>query len=104
MLLRAVLCYASSCAQPRSFRNAVVAISMLTTVLTTILACMCRFFMFWAIVFVTHQVGVCIFRCTAVVSRNIVVANGMGMLMLLCCILLDGFVIVKRYIHPWVVW
>ena len=28
----------------------------------------------------------------------------MGMLMLLCCILLDGFVIVKRYIHPWVVW
>jgi len=23
---------------------------------------------------------------------------------LLCCILLDGFVIVKRYIHPWVVW
>jgi len=64
----------------------------------------CRFFMFWAIVFVTHQVGVCIFRCTAMISRNIVVANGLGMLLLLCCILLDGFVIVKRYIHPWVVW
>ncbi|KAL0051690.1 hypothetical protein WJX82_000289 [Trebouxia sp. C0006] len=63
-----------------------------------------RFFMFWAIVFVTHQVGVCIFRCTAMISRNIVVANGLGMLLLLCCILLDGFVIVKRYIHPWVVW
>ena len=30
-----------------------------------------RFFMFWAIVFVTHQVGVCIFRCTAVKSQNI---------------------------------
>ena len=64
----------------------------------------CRFFMFWAIVFVTHQVGVCIFRCTAMISRNIVMANGLGMLLLLCCILLDGFVIVKRYIHPWVVW
>ncbi|KAL3160198.1 hypothetical protein ABBQ32_010959 [Trebouxia sp. C0010 RCD-2024] len=63
-----------------------------------------RFFMFWAIVFVTHQVGVCVFRCTAMLSRNIVVANGMGMLTLLCFILLDGFVIVKRYIHPWVVW
>ena len=60
--------------------------------------------MFWAIVFVTHQVGVCIFRCTAMVSRNIVVANGFGMLALLCFILLDGFVIIKRYIHPWVVW
>ena len=60
--------------------------------------------MFWAIVFVTHQMGVCIFRCTAMVARNIVVANGLGMLVMLCCILLDGFVIIKRYIHPWVVW
>ncbi|KAL3141609.1 hypothetical protein ABBQ32_004850 [Trebouxia sp. C0010 RCD-2024] len=63
-----------------------------------------RFFMYWAIVFVTHQVGVTLFRCIAVVTRNIVVANGLGMLMLLCTILLDGFVIPKRYIHPWVVW
>ena len=60
--------------------------------------------MFWAIVFCTHQVGVSIFRTVAVVSGNIVVANGLGMLTLLCFILLDGFVIVKRYIHPWVVW
>lgn len=60
--------------------------------------------MYWAIIFVTHQVGICIFRCTAVITRNIVLANGVGMLMLLCTILLDGFVIIKRYIHPWVVW
>ena len=60
--------------------------------------------MYWAIIFVTHQVGVTLFRCTAVVTRNIVLANGAGMLMLLCTILLDGFVIIKRYIHPWVVW
>ena len=60
--------------------------------------------MYWAIIFVTHQVGICIFRCTAVVTRNIVLANGVGMLMLLCTILLDGFVIIRRYIHPWVVW
>jgi len=65
---------------------------------------LCRFFMYWAIIFVTHQVGVTLFRCTAVVTRNIVLANGAGMLMLLCTILLDGFVIIKRYIHPWVVW
>ena len=60
--------------------------------------------MYWAIIFVTHQVGVSLFRCTAVVTRNIVLANGVGMLMLLCTILLDGFVIIKQYIHPWVVW
>ncbi|DBA84895.1 TPA: transcription factor [Trebouxia sp. C0004] len=63
-----------------------------------------RFFMYWAIIFVTHQVGVTLFRCTAVITRNIVLANGAGMLMLLCTILLDGFVIIKRYIHPWTVW
>ena len=51
-----------------------------------------------------HQMGVCIFRMCAVVARYIVVANCLGKLFMLCCILLDGFVIVKRYTHPWVVW
>ena len=53
---------------------------------------------------ICDPLGVTLFRCIAVVTRNIVVANGLGMLMLLCTILLDGFVIPKRYIHPWVVW
>ena len=52
----------------------------------------------------THQVGISIFRTVAVVTRNIVLANGVGMLMLLCTILVDGFVIIKRYIHPWIIW
>lgn len=60
--------------------------------------------MSWALIFVTHQVGISIFRTVAVVTRNIVLANGVGMLMLLCTILVDGFVIIKRYIHPWIIW
>jgi len=88
-----ILFAGSSCIGPSSWQ-----------VLHLLASFLCRFFMYWAIIFVTHQVGVTLFRCTAVVTRNIVLANGAGMLMLLCTILLDGFVIIKRYIHPWVVW
>lgn len=60
--------------------------------------------MYLALIFVTHQVGIVLFRTIAVLTRNIVLANGVGMLMLLCTILVDGFVIVKHYIHPWIIW
>lgn len=60
--------------------------------------------MYWALYFVTHQVGISLFRLMAVITRNIVLANGAGMLMLLCTILVDGFVIIKSYIHPWIIW
>jgi len=32
------------------------------------------------------------------------VANAAGMLLLLCVFLMNGFVIRKFYIHPWVIW
>lgn len=60
--------------------------------------------MSWALIFVTHQVGISLFRTLAVVTRNIVLSNGAGMLMLLCTVLVDGFVIIKHYIHPWIIW
>ncbi|DBA99141.1 TPA: hypothetical protein ACH3X3_011764 [Trebouxia sp. C0006] len=63
-----------------------------------------RFFMYLACLFLIHQVGISVFRFVATLSRNIVVANALGMMLLLCIFLMDGFVIQRRYIHPWVVW
>ena len=60
--------------------------------------------MFMALLFLTHQIGISIFRVIATASRNIVVANAGGMLLLLCVFLMNGFVIRHAFIHPWVVW
>ncbi len=60
--------------------------------------------MFLALLFLTHQIGICIYRVVATASRQIVVANAAGMLLLLCVFLMNGFVILKFYIHPWVIW
>ncbi|KAL0019151.1 hypothetical protein WJX77_009596 [Trebouxia sp. C0004] len=38
------------------------------------------------------------------VSRHIVIANAIGMMVLLCVFLMDGFVIHRLYVHPWVIW
>ncbi|DBA79271.1 TPA: hypothetical protein ACH3X2_007820 [Trebouxia sp. C0005] len=63
-----------------------------------------RFFMFLALLFLTHQIGICIYRVVATASRQIVVANAAGMLLLLCVFLMNGFVIRRPFIHPWVIW
>ena len=60
--------------------------------------------MFLALLFLTHQIGISIFRVIATASRNIVVANAGGMLLLLCVFLMNGFVIRRQFIHPWVIW
>lgn len=57
-----------------------------------------------ALLFLTHQIGISIFRVIATASRNIVVANAGGMLLLLCVFLMNGFVIRRSFIHPWVIW
>lgn len=56
--------------------------------------------MFLALLFLTHQIGICIYRVVATASRQIVVANAAGMLLLLCVFLMNGFVIRRQYIHP----
>ena len=66
--------------------------------------CGCRFFMFLALLFLTHQIGIGIYRVVATAARQIVVANAGGMLLLLCVFLMNGFVIRREYIHPWVIW
>ncbi|KAL3150185.1 hypothetical protein ABBQ32_000044 [Trebouxia sp. C0010 RCD-2024] len=63
-----------------------------------------RFFMFMALLFLTHQIGITLFRVIATASRTIVVANAGGMLLLLCVFLMNGFVIRREFIHPWVIW
>ena len=60
--------------------------------------------MFLALLFLTHQIGIGIYRVVATASRQIVVANAGGMLLLLCVFLMNGFVIRRTYIHPWVIW
>lgn len=63
-----------------------------------------RFFMFWALLFLCHQFGLSLYRFISTLARNIVVANAAGMMLLLCVFLMNGFVIQRRYLHPWVLW
>ena len=64
----------------------------------------CRFFMYWALLFLCHQFGLSLYRFMSTLARNIVVANAAGMMVLLCVFLMNGFVIQRRYLHPWVLW
>lgn len=66
--------------------------------------CGCRFFMFWALLFLCHQFGLSLYRFISTLARNIVVANAAGMMLLLCVLLMNGFLIQRRYLHPWVLW
>ncbi|DBB15923.1 TPA: hypothetical protein ACH3X3_003297 [Trebouxia sp. C0006] len=63
-----------------------------------------RFFMYLALLFLIHQFGLSLYRLVATASRHIVIANAVGMMALLCVFLMDGFVIQRLYVHPWVVW
>lgn len=60
--------------------------------------------MFLALLFLIHQIGLSLYRVIATAARQIVVANAGGMLLLLCIFLMNGFVIRRQYIHPWVIW
>ena len=60
--------------------------------------------MFWALLFLCHQFGISLYRFISTLARNIVVANAAGMMLLLCVFLMNGFVIQRTYLHPWVLW
>ena len=57
-----------------------------------------------AILFLVHQFGLSLYRLVATLSRHIVIANAIGMMLLLCVFLMDGFVIARLFVHPWVIW
>ena len=44
--------------------------------------------MCWALIFLTHQFGVTLFRLLATLARNMVLANAFGMVILLCVLLM----------------
>ncbi|KAK9865807.1 hypothetical protein WJX84_001141 [Apatococcus fuscideae] len=63
-----------------------------------------RFFIFLFLCFLVHQWSVSFFRMMGAICRNLVVANAVGLMMMLVILLCGGFVITKQNIHHWVVW
>ena len=63
-----------------------------------------RFFVYWLILFLVHNMAICLFRAIGALSRDLVVANAVGSLALLAIMMMGGFVIPKASVHPWVVW
>jgi ABC-type multidrug transport system ATPase subunit len=63
-----------------------------------------QFFMYWFLLFLTHNMAISLFRAIGALSRNIVVANALGSLALFMLLLVGGFVLVKEQIHPWWIW
>ena len=66
--------------------------------------CCCRFFVYWLILFLVHNMAICLFRTIGALARDLVVANAIGSLALLAIMMMGGFVIPKASVHPWVVW
>lgn len=60
--------------------------------------------MYWLILFLVHNMAICLFRAIGALARDLVVANAVGSLSLLTIMLMGGFVIPKSFVHPWVVW
>ncbi|DBB05992.1 hypothetical protein WJX82_004698 [Trebouxia sp. C0006] len=63
-----------------------------------------RFFVYWLILFLVHNMAICLFRTIGALARDLVVANAIGSLALLAIMMMGGFVIPKASVHPWVVW
>ncbi|KAK9816709.1 hypothetical protein WJX72_004056 [[Myrmecia] bisecta] len=63
-----------------------------------------RFFTFWLILFLVHQMAVSLFRLMGAIGRTLVAATTLGSLLLLVVIVLGGFVLIKPDIPPWWIW
>ncbi|KAK9829075.1 hypothetical protein WJX72_003763 [[Myrmecia] bisecta] len=63
-----------------------------------------RFFMYWLLLFLIHNMAITLFRAIGSLARNLVVANALGSLSLLIIMLLGGFVLTPPQIHPWWIW
>ncbi|KAK9861391.1 hypothetical protein WJX84_002559, partial [Apatococcus fuscideae] len=63
-----------------------------------------RFLIFWLILLLIHQMSVGLFRLAGWVGRTLVAATTVGCLTLFFIIVLGGFVLAKRDVHPWVIW
>eukprot|EP00850_Spirogloea_muscicola_P010335 SM000060S19667 [mRNA] locus=s60:404941:415471:- [translate_table: standard] len=63
-----------------------------------------RFFTFWLILFVIHQMAIALFRLISAICRSMTVANTFGSFMLLTIFILGGFILAKPDIPVWWVW
>ncbi|XP_057534339.1 ABC transporter G family member 39-like isoform X3 [Amaranthus tricolor] len=63
-----------------------------------------RFAYQWLTFFCIHQVALSLFRCVSALGRTLVIANTMGMILLLLTFVLSGFIIEKDAIAPWMMW
>lgn len=64
-----------------------------------VLSLRCRFFVFFAILFLVHQNAVAMFRVAAAVTRDMVLATSMGSLFLVIYLMLSGYIYAKS-MHP----
>ena len=60
----------------------------------------CRFFTFWCIMFLVHQMGVGMFRLMGAVGRTLVIATSMGSLAVLIIVTMSGFVLAYPQVRP----
>ncbi|KAL3152681.1 hypothetical protein ABBQ38_012276 [Trebouxia sp. C0009 RCD-2024] len=62
-----------------------------------------RFFSFLFLFMLAHQYALSLFRLIAALTRSIVMAYTLAWLIFLLHMLLGGFLLAKRFIHPWVI-
>ena len=59
-----------------------------------------RFFVFWCIMFLVHQMGVAMFRLMGAIGRTLVIATSMGSLAVLIIVTMSGFVLAYPQVRP----
>lgn len=62
--------------------------------------CLCRFLVFFCILFLVHQNAVAMFRVFAALTRDMVVATSVGSLFLVIYLMLSGYIFAKSAPHP----
>ncbi|KAK9906410.1 hypothetical protein WJX75_001426 [Coccomyxa subellipsoidea] len=63
-----------------------------------------RFFFFWVLMFLVHQMSVAMFRFMGAIGRTLVIATTFGSTLVLFIVTLSGFVLAYPQIHPWTIW
>ena len=58
----------------------------------------------WAFLFLLHSMAITLFRAVGTLTRNLVVANALGALVMLLMLLMGGYIIPKYNVHSWLVW
>uniref|UniRef100_A0A803MQJ1 ABC transporter domain-containing protein n=1 Tax=Chenopodium quinoa TaxID=63459 RepID=A0A803MQJ1_CHEQI len=63
-----------------------------------------RFFCQWLAFFCIHQMALSIFRFLSALGRTLVIANTIGMIVLILAFVLSGFIIAKGDVGRWMIW